>query len=122
MARELKPVSFNPDTKADKEILDYIEELGVSFGSYVKLLIRKDMRAGTTVINETNDTAEIASQLRELVSVLKTGTISIGNTGTNETLNETNNETVVTVEEPEETEEERKQRLAMESFLGMGGK
>lgn len=118
MGRELKPVSFNPDTKADKEILDYIEELGISFGSYVKLLIRKDMRAGSTVSNETNDTAEIASQLKELVSIFKTGNISIGNTGTNET----DNETAVTVEEPEETEEQRKQRLAMESFLGMGGK
>lgn len=121
MARELKPVSFNPDTKADKEILDYIEELGVSFGSYVKLLIRKDMRAGTIIVNETNDTAEIASQLKELVSILKAGTISIGNTGTNET-NDTDIETAVAVEEPEETEEERKQRLAMESFLNMGGR
>ena len=73
MARELKPVSFNPDTKVDREMLEYIEELGVSFGSYVKLLIRKDMGVGSTVSNETNDTAEIASQLKELVSILKTG-------------------------------------------------
>ncbi len=49
MARELKPISFNPDTKSDKEILDYIDELGVSFGSYVKLLIRKDMRSGSSL-------------------------------------------------------------------------
>lgn len=114
MARELKPVSFNPDTKADREILEYIEELGVSFGSYVKLLIRKDMRAGGSTVSETNDTAEIASQLKELVSIFKAGNISIGNTGTNETDNE--------VDKPEETEEERKQRLAMESFLGLGGR
>lgn len=114
MARELKPVSFNPDTKADREILEYIEELGVSFGSYVKLLIRKDMRAGGSTVSETNDTAEIASQLKELVSIFKAGNISIGNTGTNETDNET--------DKPEETDEERKQRLAMESFLGLGGR
>lgn len=117
MARELKPVSFNPESsKADREMLEYIEELGVSFGSYVKLLIRKDMRAGGTVVSETNDTAEIASQLKELVSIFKAGNISIGNTGTNETM-----ETAVTVEEPEETEEEKAQRLAMESLLGLGG-
>lgn len=118
MARELKPVSFNPEvSKADKEILEYIEELGIPFGSYVKLLIRKDMRAGT-IIKETNDVAEIVSQLKELVSVLKAGNIAIGNTSTNDTINET----VVTVEEPEETEEERKQRIVMENFLGIGGK
>lgn len=69
MARELKPVSFNPDTKADKEMLEYIEELGVSFGSYVKLLIRKDMRAGNTVI----ETGEIVNEFKELVNILKTG-------------------------------------------------
>lgn len=118
MARELKPVSFNPDTKADREILDYIEELGVSFGSYVKLLIRKDMRAGGSTVSETNDTAEIASQLKELVSIFRAGNISIGNTGTNEI----NNEIAIETAEAEETEEERKQRLAMESFLGMGGR
>jgi hypothetical protein len=118
MARELKPVSFNPDTKADREILEYIEELGVSFGSYVKLLIRKDMRAGGSTVSETNDTAEIASQLKELVSIFKTGNISIGNTGSNET----DNETAITVEELEETEEEKAQRLAMQNLLGMGGK
>lgn len=50
MARELKPVSFNPDTKVDREMLEYIEELGVSFGSYVKLLIRKDMGVGSYCI------------------------------------------------------------------------
>lgn len=121
MARELKPVSFNPDTKADREILEYIEELGVSFGSYVKLLIRKDMRAGGSMVSETNDTAEIASQLKELVSIFKAGNISIGNTGTYETNNEIAIDTTKTAE-PEETEEERKQRLAMESFLKMGGK
>lgn len=120
MARELKPVSFNPDTKADKEMLDYIEELGISFGSYVKLLIRKDMRAGGTVVTETNnETAEIASQLKELVSIFKGGTVSIGSINKE---SETDIETAVAVEEPEETEEERRQRIAMESFLGMGGK
>lgn len=121
MARELKPVSFNPDTKADKEMMEYIEGLGVSFGSYVKLLIRKDMRAGSAVLNETNDTAEIASQLKELVSIFKVGNISIGNTGTIETDNEiaiTNEE----LEETVETEEEKAQRLAFERLLGMGGK
>lgn len=118
MARELKPVSFNPESsKADKEMLEYIEELGVSFGSYVKLLIRKDMRAGGTIVSETNDTAEIASQLKELVSIFKAGNISIGNTGTFET----ENEIAISNEEPEETEEEKAQRLAMESLLGLGG-
>lgn len=126
MARELKPISFNPDNKADKEILEYIEELGISFGSYVKLLIRKDMRAGGSVvseINETNDTREIASQLKELVSVLKAGNISIGSAVVNETDKETYNEIVATVatDEPEETEEEKAQRLAMQGLLGMGG-
>lgn len=118
MARELKPVSFNPESsKADREMLEYIEELGVSFGSYVKLLIRKDMRAGGTIVSETNDTAEIASQLKELVSIFKAGNISIGNTGTFET----ENEIAISNEEPEETEEEKAQRLAMESLLGLGG-
>ena len=119
MARELKPVSFNPESsKADKEMLEYIEELGVSFGSYVKLLIRKDMKAGSAVVNETNDTAEIASQLKELVSIFKAGSISIGNTGTNET----DNEIAITSGEPKETEEQREQRIAMQNLLGMGGK
>lgn len=106
MARELKPISFNPDTKADKEILDYIDELGVSFGSYVKLLIRKDMRSGIT-LKELNDSSEIVEQLKELVSVLK------------------NTDTIIQIDktdEIKESEEERKQRIAMEKFMNMGGK
>jgi len=114
MARELKPVSFNSDTKADREMLEYIEELGVSFGSYVKLLIRKDMRAGSTVIETNNETGEIASQLRELVSIFKAGNISLGARVSNETAI-----SVMEPDEPEETEEQRKQREAMEKLLGM---
>ncbi len=75
------------------------------------------MRAGGTIVSETNDTAEIASQLKELVSIFKAGNISIGNTGTFET----ENEIAISNEEPEETEEEKAQRLAMESLLGLGG-
>lgn len=105
MARELKPISFNPDTKSDKEILDYIDELGVSFGSYVKLLIRKDMRAGSS-LKELNDNSEIAEQLKELVSVLKN----------------INTDTKKMTYETKENEKEKKQRLAMENFMNMGGK
>lgn len=108
MARELKPISFNPDTKSDKEILDYIDELGVSFGSYVKLLIRKDMRAGSS-LKGLNDNSEIAEQLKELVSVLKNI-----NTDTKKMTYETY--------ETKENEKEKKQRLAMENFMNMGGK
>lgn len=108
MARELKPISFNPDTKSDKEILDYIDELGVSFGSYVKLLIRKDMRAGSS-LKGLNDNSEIAEQLKELVSVLKNI-----NTDTKKMTYET--------DETKENEKEKKQRLAMENFMNMGGK
>lgn len=112
MARELKPISFNPDTKSDKEILDYIDELGVSFGSYVKLLIRKDMRAGVS-LNELNGNNEIAEQLKELVSVLKNNNINI---------NADNMKNMDNTDEIIESEEERKQRIAMENFMSMGGK
>ena len=112
MARELKPISFNPDTKSDKEILDYIDELGVSFGSYVKLLIRKDMRSGSS-LKQLNDNSEIAEQLKELVSVLKNNNITI-NTDTKKMIYET--------DEIKESEKEKKQRLAMENFMNMGGK
>ncbi len=112
MARELKPISFNPDTKADKEILDYIDELGVSFGSYVKLLIRKDMRSGVS-LNELNGNNEIAEQLKELVSVLKNNNINI---------NADNVKNMGNTDEIIESEEERKQRIAMENFMNMGGK
>ncbi|MGV2804715.1 hypothetical protein GNF85_13725 [Clostridium perfringens] len=108
MARELKPISFNPDTKSDKEILDYIDELGVSFGSYVKLLIRKDMRSGSS-LKELNDNNEIAEQLKELVSVLKNNNID-----TKKLIDE--------ADEIKESEKEKKQRLAMENFMNMGGK
>ncbi|MBO3399153.1 hypothetical protein JJB71_16690 [Clostridium perfringens] len=112
MARELKPISFNPDTKSDKEILDYIDELGVSFGSYVKLLIRKDMRSGVS-LNELNDHSEIAEQLKELVSVLKNNNININNDNVK---NMENTDGII------ESEEERKQRIAMENLMNMGGK
>lgn len=112
MARELKPISFNSDNKADKEILDYIDELGVSFGSYVKLLIRKDMRAGSS-LKELNDHSEIAEQLKELVSVLKHNNINI---------NADNVKNMDNTDEIIESEEERKQRIAMENFMNMGGK
>lgn len=112
MARELKPISFNPDTKSDKEILDYIDELGVSFGSYVKLLIRKDMRSGVS-LNELNGHSEIAEQLKELVSVLKNNNININNDNVK---NMENTDGII------ESEEERKQRIAMENFMNMGGK
>ncbi len=112
MARELKPISFNPDTKSDKEILDYIDELGVSFGSYVKLLIRKDMRSGVS-LNELNGNNEIAEQLKELVSVLKNNNINI---------NADNIKNMDNTDEIIESEEERKQRIAMENFMNMGGK
>lgn len=129
MPRELKPVSFNPNTKSDIEILNYIDELGVSFGSYVKYLIRKDMRADTAHIstNETtNETGEIVNQLRELVNVLKSSNISIGGSEI-----ETDNETAldnVKIDTDIETEEERKARLIKEkkdstisNILNMGG-
>lgn len=112
MARELKPISFNPDTKSDKEILDYIDELGVSFGSYVKLLIRKDMRSGVS-LNELNGHSEIAEQLKELVSVLKDNNININNDNVKKM---GNTDGII------ESEEERKQRIAMENFMNMGGK
>ncbi|BDU83872.1 hypothetical protein [Clostridium perfringens] len=112
MARELKPISFNPDTKSDKEILDYIDELGVSFGSYVKLLIRKDMRSGVS-LNELNDHSEIVEQLKELVSVLKNNNININSDNVK---NMENTDGII------ESEEERKQRIAMENLMNMGGK
>ncbi len=112
MARELKPISFNSDTKSDKEILDYIDELGVAFGSYVKLLIRKDMRSGVS-LNELNGHSEIAEQLKELVSVLKNNNINI---------NADNVKNMGNTDEIIESEEERKQRIAMENFMNMGGK
>ncbi|MDZ4994548.1 hypothetical protein GNF80_16520 [Clostridium perfringens] len=112
MARELKPISFNSNTKSDKEILDYIDELGVSFGSYVKLLIRKDMRAEVS-LKEINDHSEIAEQLKELVSVLKNNNINI---------NADNVKNIGNTDEIIESEKERKQRIAMENFMNMGGK
>lgn len=112
MARELKPISFNPETKSDKEILDYIDELGVSFGSYVKLLIRKDMRVGSSLKEVNDNSGEIAEQLKELVSVLKNNDININN----------NMKNIDNTDKITESEDERKQRIAMENFMNMGGK
>lgn len=121
MARNLKPVSFNPETsKSDREILEYIEELGVSFGSYVKYLIQKDMKAVSTIQYDTNDTKEIAKQLGELVNVLKNKSVSIGAYETKAETNEADIETVEIDDTEAETEAEKAQRLAMERFLNGG--
>lgn len=121
MARNLKPVSFNPETsKSDREILEYIEELGVSFGSYVKYLIQKDMKAVSTIQYDTKDTKEIAKQLGELVNVLKNKSVSIGTYETKAETNEADIETVEIDDTEAETEAEKAQRLAMERFLNGG--
>ena len=52
MARELKNISFNKSNKKDMELLNHVDSLGVSFGSYVKLLIRKDMEREYKILRE----------------------------------------------------------------------
>ena len=58
----IKPVSLNE--KNDRDIIEHIEALNISFASYVRDLIRKDM-------NKT-DAPEEKSEIGELVSLLKT--------------------------------------------------
>ena len=58
MGKLLKPVSFNEEK--EKEMLEYIDALGVPFASYVKRLIQQDMEKATQ-----------ESEISELVTVLK---------------------------------------------------
>lgn len=115
MARELKPVSFNTDTKVDKEILEYIEDLGVPFGSYVKLLIRKDMKRNN--FNYTDDESyNVAVQLKELVDTLKNINVKVM-----EDKNYIDESSELNIKkEIEESKEEKKQRMAIENLLNMG--
>lgn len=53
MERQLKPVSFNK-SKEDMELLDYAKSVGIGFSSYVKLLIRNDMREKAYRNNTSN--------------------------------------------------------------------
>lgn len=111
MARELKPVSFNTENKSDREILEYIEELGVSFGTYVKLLIKKDMKSS----NSDNNKDDVSKYLKELVDIFKSGEIVLA-----QSKDSMKNEEI-DKSESVETKEEHEQRLAIENMLGLGG-
>lgn len=81
--REIKGISFNHENKNDNEILNYIESLGVPFGSYVKLLIRKDMNNNFAPAHENNND-EIVQGLKEIskalqnINIVSTGTVTTG--------------------------------------------
>ncbi len=124
--RELKPVSFN-DSEKDRELLAYMESMGVSFSSYVKLLIRKDMEGAFDKVKTAPATptggemAEIAGSLKELVQIFKSGTVSIGTQRAIDTDSEacmtldTDNETVV--EDTNILRPDEKQKSAMSNFM-----
>lgn len=123
MARDLKPVSFN-DSEHDQKLLNYIDGLGVKFSSYVKLLIQRDMDSTGYSVNSTatEEMADMASSLREIVHILKSGAVSIGT--------QIDNETVATIETDDEVivdknilKADDQQKQAMQNVLaGFGVK
>ena len=71
MARELKPISFNNSNRKDMELLNYVDSLGVSFGSYVKLLIRKDMERELPAKTELKNKLENQVNLKQSISSIE---------------------------------------------------
>ena len=63
MSTVLKPVSFN--IKKDADLLNHIKAIDVSFATYVKDLIKKDM--AEMLKEQTEDKSEVS----ELIAVLK---------------------------------------------------
>ena len=66
MARELKNISFNKSNKKDMELLNHVDSLGVSFGSYVKLLIRKDMERELPVKTEVKNKMNLKQSISSI--------------------------------------------------------
>lgn len=58
----IKPVSFN-EVK-DGDILNYLEDLDVSFTSYVKKLIREDMQKN----KENSEVSELVAVLKDMIN------------------------------------------------------
>lgn len=71
MARELKNISFNKSNRKDMELLNHVDSLGVSFGSYVKLLIRKDMEKELPVKKEVKNKLENQVNSKESINSIE---------------------------------------------------
>ena len=75
MSRNIKPISFS---KADEDILDYLDTIDDKFSTYVKKLIRQDM------YRNGQDT-EVKELIKTINKLLDSGNLSIngGNGGSN---------------------------------------
>lgn len=67
MSRNIKPISFS---KADEDILDYLDTIDDKFSTYVKKLIRQDM------YRKGQDT-EVRELIKVINKLLDSGNISI---------------------------------------------
>lgn len=76
MSRNIKPISFS---KADKDILDYLDTIDDKFSTYVKKLIRQDM------YRNGQDT-EVKELIKTINKLLDSGNLSInGGSGNSNT-------------------------------------
>ena len=68
--RKLKNVSFSLTNESDQEMLKFIDETGMTFGTYVKTLIRNDMKKNNSGCN-SNELRAIAEAINSLKEYLK---------------------------------------------------
>lgn len=73
MSRNIKPISFS---KADEDILDYLDTIDDKFSTYIKKLIRQDMY-------RTGQDTEVKELIKTINKLLDSGNLSIngGNGG-----------------------------------------